>query len=416
VFSSDNGGTSSGGPTGMVNYNRRFAALPALPVDVDVTRAEWIGSSRTTPLYPAGWGQVSNTPFPSFKTYTGGGGRRVSFIVSWPAQFSDVGAIRTQFAHVTDVMPTLLELTGVAPLQTSHGKPAQPMDGKSLADILRDPAATSPRSEQYYECWANRAFYRDGWIAVSLQVKGQKINFDNWTLHLHAEDFSETMDLARQHPAKLQELVEAFDAAAWDNMVYPLDNRSPAQKFNELAPHQRPPLGGRRRFLPNGQTVHRAVILPLIADRSFRFTVTFRHAPSDAGVLFAVGDVTGGMVLIIEDGELRLIYNGFGEFSRIEGPQVPPGERTATLEYEALGKRLGRGRLMLDTGGAGDWQELSPTLRYGFHEGLDIGLDRRGPVSWELQRRHGAFRYGGTIHELVVESGAFAPDSAFGKS
>ncbi|MGA3003040.1 MAG: arylsulfatase [Acetobacteraceae bacterium] len=415
VFSSDNGGTSSGGPAGMVNFNRRFAALPALPVAVDVTRAEWIGSSRTTPLYPAGWGQVSNTPFPSFKTYTGGGGRRVSFIVSWPAQFSDTGAIRTQFAHVTDVMPTLLELTGVPPLETSHGRPAQSMHGRSLAGVLRDPAAASPRSEQYYECWANRAFYRDGWIAVSLQVKGQKINFDNWTLHLHAEDFSESMDLARQHPAKLQELVEAFDAAAWDNMVYPLDNRSPAQKFNELAPHQRPPLAGRRRFLPNGQTVHRSVIVPLIADRSFTFAVSFRHAAANAGVLFAVGDVTGGMVLAIENGKLQLIYNGFGEFSEIDGPVVPAGERVATLEYEALGKRRGRGRLVLDAGGASDWQELSPTLLYGFHEGLDIGLDRRGPVSWDLQRRRGVFRYDGTIHDVVVESGPFAPDSAFGK-
>ncbi|HEX3991815.1 MAG TPA: hypothetical protein VHX39_11660, partial [Acetobacteraceae bacterium] len=245
--------------------------------------------------------------------------------------------------------------------------------------------------------------------------KGHKINFDNWTLHLHEEDFSESMDLARQHPAKLQELVEAFDAAAWDNMVYPLDNRSPAQKFNELAPHQRPPLAGRRRFLPNGQTVHRSVVVPLIADRAFSFVVSFRHDAADAGVLFAVGDVTGGMVLIVEDGKLRFIYNGFGEFSEIPGPSVSAGERVATLEYEALGKRRGRGRLQLDTGEVSDWQDLSPTLRYGFHEGLDIGLDRRGPVSWDLQRRHGVFRYSGTIHELIVESGPFAPDSAFTK-
>jgi hypothetical protein len=70
---------------------------------------------------------------------------------------------------------------------------------------------------------------------------------------------------------------------------------------------------------------------------------------------------------------------------------------------------------VLDAGGASDWQELSPTLRYGFHEGLDIGLDRRGPVSWELQGRHGIFRYGGSIHEVVVDCGPFAPDSAFGK-
>jgi len=77
-----------------------------------------------------GWAQVSNAPFPSYKTYTGGGGRRVSFIVSWPDKLADCGAIRSQFAHVIDVMPTLLDLAGVPALSTSHGKPAQPMQDK----------------------------------------------------------------------------------------------------------------------------------------------------------------------------------------------------------------------------------------------------------------------------------------------
>ena len=83
---------------------------------------------------------------------------------------------------------------------------------------------------------------------MSLQKRGDPIDFDNWTLHAHAEDFSESIDLRRQHPAKLEELVAAFDEAAWANMVYPLDNRTPIQKFNELPPHQRPARSSRRRF------------------------------------------------------------------------------------------------------------------------------------------------------------------------
>ena len=82
------------------------------------------------------------------------------------------------------------------------------------------------------------------------------------------------------------------------------------------------------------------------------------------------------------------------------------------LEYEALGRRRGRGRLVLD-GDSGEWGELTPTLMGGFHEGLDIGLDRRAPVDWALRDRHGIFRYGGTIHDVVIESGAFAPDMSF---
>jgi arylsulfatase len=414
VFSSDNGGTNSAGPYGNIHFNRRFAGLAPLPTAIDVERQEWIGSGRASAVYPMGWAQVSNAPFPSYKTYTGGGGRRVACIVSWPNKLKDRGAIRSQFAHVIDLMPTLLDLAGVPALETSHGMPAKAMQGASLAPLLRDAAAPAARHEQYYECWANRAYYRDGWVAVSLQKRGEAIDFDNWTLHAHAEDFSESMDLRRQHPEKLRELVTAFDEAAWANMVYPLDNRTPLQKFNELAPHQRPPASSRRRFLPGGQTVHRGVITPLVADRDFRVAAQFRHGAGDAGVLVAIGDVTGGLVLYIEDGHLHLTYNGFGEFHTLAGPAAAAGEHIAALEYEALGGRRGRGRLVLDDA-ASEWTDLSPTLMAGMHEGLDIGLDRRAPVDWGLRERHGIFRYGGTIAEVVIVSGPLAPDSAYGK-
>ncbi len=92
VFSSDNGGTNSAGPAGALHFNRRYAGLPALPVEVDLEREAWIGTGRGSAVYPMGWAQVSNTPFPSYKTYTGGGGRRVSFVVSWPDKLKDFGA------------------------------------------------------------------------------------------------------------------------------------------------------------------------------------------------------------------------------------------------------------------------------------------------------------------------------------
>ena len=118
-------------------------------------------------------------------------------------------------------------------------------------------------------------------------------------------------------------------------------------------------------------------------------------------------------MLYIEDGTLQLSYNGYGRFHTLVGPRVPAGERSAVLEFEALGRRRGRGRLALDTGEAGEWGELRPTLMGGFHEGLDIGLDRRAPVDWALRERHGIFRYSGTIHDLIIESGPFAPDMSF---
>ena len=161
--------------------------------------------------------------------------------------------------------------------------------------------------------------------------------------------------------------------------------------------------------------MHCRVIAPLIANRNFKITTRLRHRAADQGVLFAIGDVAGGLVLYIESGALRLSYNGYGRFHALPGPAVPEGQCGAVLEYEALGRRRSRGRLVLDTGEAGEWGELTPTLMGGYHEGLDIGLDRRAPVDWGLWQRHGMFRYSGTIHDVVVESGSFAADMSFGQ-
>jgi arylsulfatase len=410
VFASDNGGTDAGGPTGMFNNNRRYMGLAAPPIVEERTRAHDLGGPRSAALYPTGWGEVSNTPFPSFKTYTGAGGRRVSFIVSWPARLRDHGAVRPQFAHVIDVMPTLLDLAGVAPLREVNGRPARPMDGASFAPVLRDAGASAPRREQYYECWSNRAYYRDGWLARSLQKRGEPIDFDNWTLHHLDTDFSESTDVGARHPERLRELTEAFDRAAWQYFVYPLDNRDRREKFTDAAPEPGTRPDGPRTFLPGMQTVHRADVFPLIASRSFRIRVRFDHREDDTGVLWAIGDPTGGMVLYVEDRCLHFHYNGFGDRTSLPGVALAAGERTVTLDYQALAEREGRGRLLVDDGEHVGWTRMAPTMvPYGVFEGLDVGLDRRGPVLWELYERHGAFAYTGRIHAVTIEPGPSVP-------
>lgn len=413
VFSADNGGTSAGGPSGAIHFNRRFSGLPTYDVEHSLTRADWIGSGRVNPLYPTGWAQMSNTPFPSYKTQTGAGGRRVACIVSWPEKIKEQGAIRSQFAHVTDLMPTLLDLAGVPPPSMSHGKPAQPLQGKSQAPVLFSGASGPVRTEQYFECWANRAYFREGWVAVSIQKIGAKIDFDNWTLHRQATDFAEIENLAAQYPEKLKELVDAFDVDAWANLVYPLDSRGLVQKFQQIPPHARPAPSSTRRFLRGAQTVNRSSFIPLVADRNFTITVNLVQGAKDEGVLFALGDVAGGMVMYIENSCLRLFYNGFGEFIHLKDMPMPPGKHAVALAYEALGKRQGQGRLLLNGHAGHEWENLSPTMMGGFHEGFDIGIDRRAPVEWELFERRGNFVYSGTIQDVVVESGPFAPGSAF---
>ena len=277
VFSSDNGGTHAGGPIGSTYNNRRMSGLPEDPIARERERLDLIGTPRSNALYPTGWGQVSNTPFPTYKTYTGGGGRRVSFVISWPARIADGGAIRSQFVHVTDVMPTLLDLAGVAPLTQVNGRPAREPHGRSFAAVLFDAAAASLRREQYYECWSNRGYYRDGWLARSLQKRGEPIDLDNWTLHDLSRDFSESEDVRDRHPERLRELVAAFDDAAWTNLVYPLDNRTMVQKMSDGAVRPGGTAPAARAFAPGTQTARPVRLSALFPEEA----VDSRAPPGD---------------------------------------------------------------------------------------------------------------------------------------
>ena len=133
-------------------------------------------------------------------------------------------------------------------------------------------------------------------------------------------------------------------------------------------------------------------------------------SPIDQGILWSIGEQIGGMVLYVEEGALHFYYNGFGAHSTL--PEVPlaAGDHEAVLDYEATGQRQGRGRLLLDGRDATGWGDLSPTLMVGFHEGLDIGLDRRCPVSWQLYEKHRSFRFTGRIEDVTIAPGERAAD------
>lgn len=409
VISSDNGATESGGLHGVFNNTRRYNDLPPDPISRELEQFGKLGGPYSAALYPTGWGQVSNTPFPLYKTFTGAGGRRVSFIISWPKGGVDGGGIRHQFVHVSDVMPTLLDLAGVNRLETIGGSPALPLHGASFKEVLLDAQAASIRKEQYYECWANRGYYREGWFARSTQKRGEPIDLDNWTLHNLEDDFSESAEVQGTHPEKLSELVAAFDQAAWANQVYPLDNRSWRQKLADSLEAD-VPAGVTRRYLPGMETVSYLDILPLVGNRSFRLGVRFTFQRGDTGILWSIGnDPLGGMVMYVEGDLLHFRYNGFGAVVATAPVQLQPGKHEAALEYEAGGSREGRGRLALNGLDAAGWMRMSPalpTLSFGIFEGLDIGLDRRGPVCPDLYERYGAFPYSGTVEEVILQPGA----------
>lgn len=174
--------------------------------------------------YQGGWGWMGNTPFQYWKTIASHfGGLRAPMIVSWPAKIGKAGSLRQQFAHVTDIAPTIYEAVGIAPPAAINGVTQQPLDGSSLLPTFATADAPSTHTTQYFELIGNRAIYQDGWMASALNASNSPSgNADDWELYHVAKDFSQSQNIAARYPEKLTELKALFNREAESNNVYPL--------------------------------------------------------------------------------------------------------------------------------------------------------------------------------------------------
>ncbi|WOC13366.1 arylsulfatase [Gordonia sp. MP11Mi] len=400
VFTSDNGGTAEGGPVGTRSYFSQFVHGPVPPDwERDVPHDEsLIGSPELGVHYPRGWGQASNTPFRFYKGQTFAGGVRVPFVISWPgglARDADDNGVRRQFSYVTDLAPTLLDLAGVQTPARRHGRPAADRDGVSIVDVLRDGDAVSPHTEQYAEFGGHRGFYRDGWKLLSLH-DGDPSHVDRprWELYDMRIDPAETRDVAAEHPDIVTELAAAWDQAAWRNTVFPLfDTPGDAQRRR---PAERERYESNVRILAGAPPLERYRSSRLIAYRDFEVIVELDGwSPDDEGVLVAHGDVQGGYLLAVEDGQLTFVFNSYGRISRVSGI-LPPGTRSVTLRAEATADV----RWNFTVSAAGSDGEITVAelpravqlVGMAPWTGISVGLDARGPVDPELRRRRGVFR------------------------
>jgi arylsulfatase len=413
VFLSDNGAACSGQVTGSSNHVRgaisRTSGTDVQATDVfemDYALLDQMGGPRTFPDYPAGWGMASNTPFRMYMTWTYAGGHQVPFIVSGPASGAIAGSVRGQYAYVTDVLPTLVEMTAVEMPSERHGVPLRPLDGVSFSRMLRDEDVPSEHEEQYYEVWGQRAFYRDGWSATALHFSRTSFRDDHWELHDLAEDPTQSTDLGEKDPERLEELIEAFDEAAWENQVYPLDERIGLGSLGD--PTDVPPQRWvMRPGMPRIYSANR-----MIAQRSFHIDVDVHYQPGDQGVLVAHGSQSGGYVLYIEDGKLCLSYNYYGEPYSLATAAPLPGDRIVTLDAAAPGGTTWDMRLLIDgneAAVAAGWPMLA-VVRGSAGMGIDVGLNRISPVDWALGERHGVFRYTGNLRTVTFVAGEPAPD------
>jgi arylsulfatase len=426
VFMSDNGASAEGGVHGLFSEASWFNGVTE-PFEELVARIDEWGSPSTYPHYAAGWAYAGNTPQRWYKAFVHEGGTRDPMIVSWPQRVDDPGAVRDQFHHVVDVAATVYEVTGIERPAVVDGVEQQALEGTSLAYTFDAAHAATPtrKRRQYFEMFAHRAIWADGWKAVTmhpsrgalarigdptLEIRMGAFDDDVWELYHLADDFSEAHDLAATHPQKLSEL----QAIWWDDArrynVLPLDDR-----LIERSQEPRPRVTVARdayRFSSPIRLVRS--VSPSVINRDHHIRAVL-DIPAEGceGVILSNGGINGGYVLCIHDGHLVYVSNYLNREHTVvrSAERVPTGRVTVGMEWVKTDPFAGDVTVFIDgvAVGAGQVTRTNPAI-YAIAEGLEIGSDSGTPVWPEYSA---PFRFTGGLVEVVLgTAGAVHTDPA----
>lgn len=403
-----------GGGVPSPNMERLFNGVASTWQD-NLKVIDELGGPRHFNHFPAGWAWAMDTPFQWTKQAASHfGGTRNPMIVCWPARITDKGGLRSQFLHVVDVMPTLLEAAGVQAPDVLNGSPQKPIDGIGLTYTFDDAGAPSRRKEQVFEIVTNRGIYQNGWFASSISFvpwSANRAGFDvdgvRWELYDIDRDFSQAEDLAAANPGKLRALQDLWWAEAARNDILPLDWRGPERMSAALT--GKPSLaGGRRRFVyetPLAALPEAAA--PDLKNKSFGISAEAEIPEGGAdGMIFTQGGFTGGWGFYLDGGRLVGVHNRLDieRFRVVSTEPVPAGKivlgmdfaydggvaaKGGTITLTANGRRIGEGRV-----------ERTTPFKYSLYEGQDIGEDSGSPVDFSYAP---PFRFGGKLGRVTVE-------------
>ncbi len=381
--------------------------------EVRMIHADQLGSENVLNAFSSGWGWATNTPFRWGKLVASHlGGIRNPMVVSWPGHIKNIGGVRSQFSHATDVAATVYELGGITAPPSVDGVEQLTLDGISLVYSFENADTPSRRHLQIFEQLGNRSIYHDGWMAsarhsvpwVSSSKRKQGFQEDTWELYDLDKDFSQSNDLAKQFPAKLKELKSLFETEAARNNIYPL---CPAPTRHPSVFTQ-----GRMEFSYPGNLLRMPSWAAPRFDRNHRIIADLVVPPSNAkGVIVSNGSRLGGFALYVEDGYLVYENNASGPNAANDlvrsGIRLPPGDVEITYEFErdentsSQGKVRGKGRLFVDgklTGESGPLT-LPPSGLVEFLGTFNLGCARISPVS---NRFRMPFQFNGTLKEVRV--------------
>ena len=407
IFTSDNGGSREGQELGTSAYFRTLLAFTGHTdlesTDIDHDRLDLLGGPRALAHYPMGWAMTSNTPFRLYKTNTHQGGQQVPFIISWQKKLLADNPLRSQYQHVTDLLPTICDLVGIEVPTEKDGEKLPKPAGSSFIESLHKPEVNSTHTEQYYEMIGHRGIYHEGWSASTIRKIETPFSDESWELHNLENDPTEIHNISDEFPEKVKELEEKWEQAAWDNQVFPLDEGNNVK--NILRPPWEQDLVQEMSFYPGTPTVERWKSQQLISFRNWEVEAVFVFEQGDSGILFAHGDQGGGYSMAIEDGGLLFTHNGYGETLEINCGGVSEGKCSVILKVTPPDFLYWNAEISLNGDVVAEKENLLALLAMAPFQGIDIGIDRKSPVNWRLFENHGIFPFTGKIEKVIYRPG-----------
>jgi arylsulfatase A-like enzyme len=389
----DNGASAEGGMAGMFNEMTYFNGVQETVQDV-LKHYDELGGPNAYGHYAAGWAVAGDTPFTWTKQVASNyGGTRNGIVIHWPKSIKAKGEIRSQWHHVIDIAPTILEAAGLPEPKMVNGIPQTPIEGVSMLYSFNNTQAKDTHLTQYFEIFANRAIYNDGWLAGTVhkapwEAKPRAALLDDkWELYDTRNDFSLATDLAKTNPAKLKEMQDLFLKEAEKYKVLPIDDRS-LERVN-AALVGRPDLMAGRTSLTvyEGMTGMSENVFINTKNSSHTITAEVEIPKGGAtGVVLAQAGRFGGWSLYLKNGKPTYTYNflGLTRFTVAATTPVPPGKATIRYEFAYDGGGLakgGMGTIFVDGRKVAEGRiERTQPMIFSADEGADVGEDGETPV------------------------------------
>ena len=423
VIIGDNGASAEGSLQGTFNEMITLSGFGALETAQFMTeRLDKFGGPEAYNHYAVAWAHAMDTPLQWTKQVASHwGGTRNGTIVHWPNGIKAKGELRTQFCHIIDVAPTVLEVARLPQPVIVNGVLQRPIEGVSMAYSFDDGKATEHHDTQYFEMFGNRGIYHRGWTAVTkhrtpwetLVSKIPPFDEDCWELYDTTHDWSQAHDLAKEQPQKLAELQRLWLIEAVKYNVLPLDDRMVERANSDLAGRPQLTHGDRQLLFGGMGRLTESSILNM-HNKSYAVTADVVLPNDNAeGVIIALGGITGGWSLYAKGGKLKHCYNFFGlDQSYVESSTaLPSGRHQVRVEFAYDGggpAKGGKYSLFIDGKPVGDGRvERTEPQLFSADETCDVGTEYGSGVTTDYGRRD----FNGTVNWVELAFGADAKDA-----